>query len=227
MLFKPKCRGWRQRSLHPLVGLRPFSCGSTPISSIQGAFFVALVATNPWNGHIWEAQRRELSVVCLYIPSYTYLPIITSLIIYPPTPPIYLSVNLHSTYQPEKDSQKCFSRMIVRWCFPHIFPTYFPGFSTYVRHFSWGVARHYIYIYITRRCPKMGGPQNGGFIIIMDNPIKMDDLGVPRFLGNLQVLLTTGYSMVNRTFHWATFAVIPMLVGHLELRPTVVGAGKG
>ena len=37
-----------------------------------------------------------------------------------------------------------------------------------------------IYIY-TRRCPKMGGPQNGGFIIIMDNPIKMDDLGVPRF----------------------------------------------
>lgn len=25
------------------------------------------------------------------------------------------------------------------------------------------------------------------------------------------VLLTTGYSMVNRTFHWATFAVIPML----------------
>eukprot|EP00435_Cladocopium_sp_Y103_P025950 s1408_g6.t1 len=27
------------------------------------------------------------------------------------------------------------------------------------------------------------------------------------------VLLTTGYSMVNRTFHWATFAVIPMLVG--------------
>ena len=177
MLFKPKCRGWRQRSLHPLVGLRPFSCGSTPISSIQGAFFVALVATNPWNGHIWEAQRRELSVVCLYIPSYTYLPIITSLIIYPP---IYLSVNLHSTYQPEKDSQKCFSRMIVRWCFPH-FPTYFPGFQRMFGIFLGGLLDIiYIYIY-TRRCPKMGGPQNGGFIIIMDNPIKMDDLGVPRF----------------------------------------------
>ena len=89
----------------------------------------------------------------------------------------------------------------------------------------------------------MGGPQNGGFI--MDNPIKMDGWGYlvfrkpPHlfrgFRGFLwvrggfrtEVLLTTGYSMVNRTFHWATFAVIPMLVGHLELRPTVVGAGKG
>ncbi|CAK9084111.1 unnamed protein product [Durusdinium trenchii] len=27
------------------------------------------------------------------------------------------------------------------------------------------------------------------------------------------VLVATGYSMLNRTFHWATFAVIPMLVG--------------
>ena len=178
MLFKPKCRGWRQRSLHPLVGLRPFSCGSTPISSIQGAFFVALVATNPWNGHIWEAQRRELSVVCLYIPSYTYLPIITSLIIYPPT---HLSTYLWTCIvhtNPKKILKNVFqddSSMM--------FPTFshlFSRFSTYVRHFSWGVARHYIYIY-TRRCPKMGGPQNGGFIIIMDNPIKMDDLGVPRF----------------------------------------------
>ena len=26
-------------------------------------------------------------------------------------------------------------------------------------------------------------------------------------------MVTTGYSMVNRSFHWATFAVIPMLVG--------------
>ena len=28
-----------------------------------------------------------------------------------------------------------------------------------------------------------------------------------------EVMVTTGYSMVNRSFHWATFAVIPMLVG--------------
>jgi hypothetical protein len=47
----------------------------------------------------------------VYIPLYTYLLIITRLIIYPR---IYLSMNLHSTYQPKKKSQDCFSRMIVR-----------------------------------------------------------------------------------------------------------------
>ncbi len=48
--------------------------------------------------------------------------------------------------------------------------------------------------------PKIGGfyPQNGWFILQMENPIKMDDLGVPLFLETPIYLYQQSYIWVNR-----------------------------
>ena len=58
--------------------------------------------------------------------------------------------------------------------------TTLPGLGENRKHIGRDVDIIYIYIYDIWVFPKIGVPQSGWFIV--ENPIKMDDLGVPLFL---------------------------------------------